>query len=91
MARACGQRVEPALRPVAAAACRIGGEQVRVMRVDADRKPALGPGRQHGCRACDLRVVFGGENHQRARRPCRRARSTTACRSATNSSPAIWQ
>ena len=41
------------------------------MRMDADRESALGPGREHRRRASDLRVVFGGENDERARHPGR--------------------
>ena len=68
------QRVEPLGDLVVGGRLRIRRRTaLRVMRMHADREPALGPRREHGCRARDLRVVFGGENHERARHT-RRAR-----------------
>ena len=37
------------------------------MRMNADRKSALGPGVEDCLRPRDFGVVFGGENHERAR------------------------
>ncbi len=46
---------------------RIGGKRLGVMRMHADREPAFGPGAQHGFGPRQLRIVFGGENDERAR------------------------
>ncbi len=68
--------------------CRVVGKLVRLMRVDADRKPHVRPRRRDALRLGELIVFVGGQNHEAADQPASRARATTASRSAANSWPA---
>ena len=60
------QRIEPRRHRVRGR-LRIRREHLGVMRMHADRKPALGPRGEHRAGPRDLRIVFGGQNHERAR------------------------
>ena len=60
------QRPEPRRHGVGGG-LRVCCEHLRVMRVNADGEPAFRPGGENGLGPRDLAIVFGGENHERAR------------------------